>query len=187
MQREVAQIADGLGKAVDPKIAATVVALKAHDIHTSGSCEGHLDHGIAGPWVDIESDQDTSALRDQAFQFRERAEKLDTSPREKKPKKEVEFLLKEYHSLLEQAKTPHLQERKKLMNLLAEFYEKRNMPYDVRLQAVEWGFGITRLENQGASLQPLADEATRAQKLAEYQKEMAEFTQFLKEKFFQQV
>lgn len=60
------------------------------------------------------------------------------------------------------------------------------MPYDVRLQAVEWGFGATRLENQGVSLQPLADEQTRSTKLAEYQQEMAEFTRFLKEKFFQQ-
>lgn len=124
VQQEVARIVDGLGKEIDPGIRDTVVALKAHDIHTTGSCEGHLDHGIAGPWVDIESDQDTSSLRDEAFQLRERAEKLDRLPIAKRLEEKINSLFDNYHSLMGQAEIPGLQERKKLVDLLAQFTKK---------------------------------------------------------------
>src|SRR5438132_252986 len=53
VQGAVSQITDALGKPVDSGIADTLTALLAHGFHTEGSCEGHLDHGMKAPWVDI--------------------------------------------------------------------------------------------------------------------------------------
>ena len=52
---EVDQFRDGMGKGVDPGIRETVAVLQLLSINTTASCEGHLDHGIAAPWIDIES------------------------------------------------------------------------------------------------------------------------------------
>lgn len=52
---EAEVITDALGKRIDPAIRGTVVALRVHGFATQGSCEGHLDHGLPYPWVDIES------------------------------------------------------------------------------------------------------------------------------------
>ena len=50
---KVEGIRDGLGEPVDQGIKETVVALKALGFFTAQSCEGHLDRGVAAPWVDI--------------------------------------------------------------------------------------------------------------------------------------
>lgn len=50
---EVDQITDRLGKPIDPGIRETVIGLMASGFDTEQSCEGHLDHGIPAPWVDI--------------------------------------------------------------------------------------------------------------------------------------
>src|SRR5687768_9377587 len=47
-------VRDGLGKPVDIGIKRLVIGLNAHGFSTTGSCEGHLDWGIAAPWVDLE-------------------------------------------------------------------------------------------------------------------------------------
>lgn len=54
LSKKVDQMADGLGYPMDPKIKPTVVALMLHGFPTVASCEGHLDHGYAAPWVMIE-------------------------------------------------------------------------------------------------------------------------------------
>src|SRR5690242_19011183 len=53
VSQQVARLTDRLGCGIDPGILETVVALTILGIHTLASCEGHLDHGIAAPWVDI--------------------------------------------------------------------------------------------------------------------------------------
>lgn len=51
--REVEQIADRLGHPVDDGIKQTVVALRAHQLETSASCEGHADQGAPFPWIEV--------------------------------------------------------------------------------------------------------------------------------------
>jgi hypothetical protein len=46
-------MADALVKPVDILIRPTVVALRALGFRTTASCDGHLDHGLKAPWVDI--------------------------------------------------------------------------------------------------------------------------------------
>lgn len=56
----VARTVDGMGKRIDPGIIYLILALNANGIPTTFSCEGHLDHGYAYPWVWIpEQDQDS--------------------------------------------------------------------------------------------------------------------------------
>lgn len=44
---------DALGRGMDAGIIEAVTALRLLGFVTTGSCQGHLDHGLPGPWVDI--------------------------------------------------------------------------------------------------------------------------------------
>ena len=46
---------DRLGMGIDSNILPVIAGLWAHGINTTGSCEGHLDHGEAYPWIRVES------------------------------------------------------------------------------------------------------------------------------------
>jgi hypothetical protein len=49
----LAQLTDALGTPIDPGIFETVVLLNLLGFPTVQSCEGHLDHGTAYPWVTV--------------------------------------------------------------------------------------------------------------------------------------
>src|SRR5690606_5354307 len=126
----------------------TVAALNLLGINTSASCEGHLDWGLAGPWIDTQSSIDTSDLQDQQFKKFDIAEAADKN---NTPKDEVDALFQEAHALTKAIRRPHLEEAEKLMNLLSEFYQNRQVPFDVQLSLVRFGPGM-RLQNQGIEL-----------------------------------
>src|SRR5438128_2510552 len=52
---EVEGIKDALGRGLDNHIKEAVVALNLLGVHTSASCEGHIDHGRPSPWIEIEA------------------------------------------------------------------------------------------------------------------------------------
>jgi hypothetical protein len=54
LAEKFSHVTDKIDMPIDEGILETVVALNALDIPTSMSCEGHLDHGLSYPWVDIE-------------------------------------------------------------------------------------------------------------------------------------
>lgn len=54
IRAEIDQWKDPCGKRVDEGIRETLIALNAMGIHTTSSCEGHLDSGLPKPWVQIE-------------------------------------------------------------------------------------------------------------------------------------
>ncbi len=51
--KEAHEVKDRLGKTLDAGILDTVIALRACDIPTTQSCEGHIDHGHPAPWVHV--------------------------------------------------------------------------------------------------------------------------------------
>src|SRR5260370_29918875 len=53
LAKKFSRTTDRLGMPIDAGIFETVVVLNALGIHTMASCEGHLDHGLPCPWVDI--------------------------------------------------------------------------------------------------------------------------------------
>ena len=46
-------VIDGIGTPIDAGIIDVVVGLNAVGVNTQASCEGHLDHGNAHPWIRI--------------------------------------------------------------------------------------------------------------------------------------
>ena len=178
--RQVADIAagitDALGKPIDTGIINTVVALNVYDIHTTQSCEGHLDSGIAAPWVEIKAPEteQSKALRKR---INELADAIDEFERTERPDEEVEPLYKKLHELEREARRPQLEEIQKTLHLLTQFYMNRQVVYE-RLLTVRGN----RLESQGAQLQEIMSADDRRLKLSEYQKEMREFTAFLEKK-----
>jgi hypothetical protein len=143
---DAAEIKDNLGKGIDSGIFDTVVALKALDISTTASCEGHLEHGLAFPWIDVEAPAPEGWREDE----------------EKK----------------EEWKEANLAQRAKIENILTDYYSNRNVATGVKLKIVDRGiFGAFRIQSEGA-----LDEDKEIR--PEFKKEMADFTQFLKSKFF---
>lgn len=53
VREEVDTMADNLGMPIDEHIKKIVIALRMYELATDGSCEGHLDHGLPYPWVDM--------------------------------------------------------------------------------------------------------------------------------------
>jgi hypothetical protein len=181
VSNELNQVTDALGKPIDVGIFDTVVALNLFDIHTTQSCEGHPDRGVLAPWVEIqapETDQ-IKALKQRANQTMDTIEHFEM---QEKPDEELEELYQEYHRLSAEARRPQLEEKRKAMRLLADFYQNRRVAYDQVLTIQG-----NRLESQGAQLQEIISPEERIQKLHAYQEEMKTFTAFLMKKYFSEV
>src|ERR1700690_3570997 len=51
---EVNTIVDKLNHPIDEGIARSVAILRYKGFNTNGSCQGHIDHGLSYPWIDID-------------------------------------------------------------------------------------------------------------------------------------
>jgi hypothetical protein len=140
-----------------------------------------VDSGTCAPWVDIASTDprtDVSIVK----LLQEAQRKCNEN---KKTEQEIRAIFAEVHKARCVVKAYHIEERRKLLAYLAEFYEDRCVPYDRRLIICPLGTdGKSRLESQGADCQEVASPEEKVQKLAEYQREMQDSTTFLKQKFF---
>lgn len=177
-----AHATDGIGMGIDAGILGTVIALNALGIETSASCEGHLDHGVGAPWIDIEVISAYEEVRHvaQMFTHADAARKQQALP-----DAEIDVLFEEAWREQKRVKAIYLEQRAKLMKYLASFYATRRVPYDQMLVIHPRDTaGRARLESLGADFQNSAPLGERTQKLKEYQKEMQEFTAFLKHIYF---
>lgn len=163
----VDQLKDRLGLGVDEGIKETVAAFHVFEIHTTASHEGKLDR-YPIPYIDVES-PDTERLE-------KRLKDLGSAS-------EVEAA--EVESVQEEIRRKNLEERKKIIPLLEEFYTERKVPYDIRLNIRDLARGWSRIQSQGAAFQEIEqDEEVKKQKLQQFQEEMRAFTEFLKDKYF---
>lgn len=154
---EVDAIADALGKGVDEGIKEAVIALRACGFTTDQSCEGHIG-------------KDDHGL---SFPWVQIYAPEPESWQESEQKKE-EWIVE------------NLKQQKKLMDLFEEFYQNRETPFESRLTFAAVGdFGGFRLQSFGAELTRLLSLAEKGAKLELYRKEMNEFAEFLKKKFFE--
>jgi hypothetical protein len=170
---QLTHVTDALGRPIDPGIFETVVALTVVGFHTTMSCEGHLDHGIAAPWVDIEPKEAEALRRQISAVQRQSTQEIPSSG-----SRPLEDAAKVFS---DQLKADQMQTCKDLMLYLAHFYEGRSVPYDQVLIASSKGkAGRFRLESLGMGLQALHPLEIRADNLQRYQKEMRDFTAFLK-------
>lgn len=176
------KIADKTGTSIDDGILETVVALNALSFPTSASCEGHLNWGIAAPWVDIEPKKtdSTDRLREE---MKEKWDEAKTKEKNGTQKSEIEQLLNKYHELEAEIKHPTLLLAQKVLLLLSEFYVDKATSTDSRLIVKTIGLYTIRLESQGSIIQEIRETDERKNKLEVYQKEITVFTAFLKTKF----
>src|ERR1035437_6045436 len=112
---EVDHLVDSLGKEIDPNIKDTVTALRALGFHTNASCEGHLDRGLKAPWVDVGTVPEDV----------EQAMKLVHAKQQS--------ITPELRRRLQEVKQELLHERKKLLDLLGNFYQNRQVSCFSRL------------------------------------------------------
>ena len=172
---ELDTIGDRLGRGIDPGIKETVAVLQLLGLHTCQSCEGHVDHGVAAPWVALESaDPRFDALRDIHKDLVEKSESLEEDD------DELDVVYEEMLVISDEMDRIEAMEFKKLIPFLEEFYCYRTVPYEQRLILDIRG----RLTCQGALLQPAEEKDAQAHRLHAYQREMRIFTEFLKRKFF---
>ena len=172
---ELDQVQDGIGEGIDLHIKETVAVLQLLGLHTRASCEGHLDHGVAAPWIDIQSPD----LRLEEFfrNYGALCEKADTL---EAVGEVADAVYDEIYAIRQAIDRIEALEYRKLIPYLEEFYQGRNVSYERRLIIDPRG----RLTCQGGILQPAEEIETQALRLKEYQDGVVAFTQFLKNKFF---
>lgn len=171
-----ARVVDGVGCSIDDGILETVIALNVLGITTLASCEGHLDHGLAAPWIDVGNPQ-AKPLARSAYQKLNAVQQVPQSERQARREEAEEARLL--------AKRLHWVEHQKVSHYLDLFYGQHHAPLEARLilSHAEWS-GIARLESHGASVQDVLAEDERAAKLLEYRQEMDAFADFLKSVYF---
>lgn len=159
------EVTDRLGRPIDDDIFSTVVMLNVFNINTFGSCEGHIDHGTAAPWIMIE---DPASTRRELVDMVAKGEKSEN-----------------FEELAKLVKEANLRERMKLNDLLQEFYQQDiNVFDDRRLIIRTLNMGIGSFESVGAELQASRPLDLRIQKLTEYRDEMDQFCLFLRRKYY---
>jgi hypothetical protein len=173
---------DRLGKGIDEGIFETVVALNVLGINTSQSCEGHIDRGQAAPWVHIQAPGIEPLEQEYRRMLKAKRQEERTKPRDQLTRLSHEP--DEIQQTRDEILKHNLEERKKAMGFLDEFYRERRVPYDRMLITRSIGLGVTRLQSQGAEFQEIASPDERQRKLLEYQQEMQAFGAFLKGKHF---
>ena len=180
LQDRANKVVDGLGKGLDEGIVETVMGLWAHGFNTHASCEGHMEWGLAAPWVDIEPpnskelqsmQKEASALRDDLFGRDGQSKKYAKYPE----------LVEKMHELEAEASRQSGKLLPKLFTMLDNFYNQRMSGYDQRIIIVPFS-GSFRLINQGFELYRHKDNRSE-EKLTEYRQEMQAFGNFLKQEF----
>lgn len=163
-EKEINEIVDGLSKKIDGGIKESIVALQLLGFTTTASCEGHLDWGLPGPWIDI-GEVPKNILR--MFQeTRKDPSKLDEQKK----------------ALIQETIQKTVNEKARVIELLAEFYQNRKVPFDQML-TLQYKGDSGRLITQGTDVYQAYDKPTRAERLKRYQEEMQAFTEFAKSKF----
>ncbi len=173
LTEEVNQIKDRLGEGIDKDIKEAIIALKALEINTSQSCgghDGHDGHPEGTPFVDI-SAPDVDDLEESLNKL------LDQNPESK-----------QIDDLIETISNRNKNECAKIRPYLEDFYKDREADPKVKLGLHYYDLAIGKLESEAVNIRERKNESTSPtqQEFESYQKEMADFTEYLKSKYFEQ-
>ncbi|HEY4499232.1 MAG TPA: hypothetical protein VJH94_04195 [Candidatus Paceibacterota bacterium] len=190
---------DRIGGEMDPGIIEAVAALNLHRIPTSGSCEGHLDHGIPSPWIAVEAEhRPAERYNDQNKIYEEIAKKHGITVAVMRDGNHKE----EWHEAciacnasgeteaykLWQRKNAEL--RKQVQELIQEYEKQRNEKSSSTV-SMTFGDGPFRIFTGGQdhnfrapSFKELskAEQEALALRLLEHQAEMKRFMEYLKQR-----
>lgn len=157
LEAEVGELADRLGFGIDEGIQETLVALHAHSLETSQSCEGHDDHGEALPWVAVAAPEPDGWETDAELKQRWQSEN------ERLAGRLAELVEAWYATRAEQG--------------------ERVNP-EARLELHPQGiFGAVRLEPAAQARLTALPEAERAHRAPSLRQEMERFSRYLRERF----
>lgn len=185
ISENVDTIIDGKGLHVDKGIKPVVIAIKANNLGTTGSCEGHIEWGYPHPWVDVESV--FSEAMNRGDHFHDLANKRRNKTISQKE-------LEEYEAICERIITENEIVSQKISKLLGEFYLTGNVPKKDRLCIREQGWSRSRLEPaeipEELTIGSPEGEALRARiikdgSLNRYKREMDRFAEFLGRKYYE--
>jgi len=199
MEKEVGSWVDGLGMPIDPGIKDTVIALNLLGFKTRASCEGHIDRGLSYPWIDFETknqeivnlETKRDEINNQIAERREEIQKKypDLPIGEALHREEfadVKALYQEMHMLGDQIAHLSKSQLMPLKNLLEQFYKSRTTDPDKMITIHALNPTFLRMYSLGGDWQVTRNDNERALKLKEYQQEMNEFTDFLKNQYFEE-
>ena len=162
---KVNSITDRRGLGIDNGIKESIIVLQVLGFVTTASCEGHTDHGPAAPWIDIGE----KVPREILIRRRESKGILNDDDAEK----------------IRSVTKKNLKGQIRLMQFLDEFYEERKVSYDVRLLIEKFGiYGNSWLKNAGEIFQQIRPKERKEKNLKRYQREIKDFTEFIKKKYF---
>jgi hypothetical protein len=197
MTKKVDSITDGLGLKIDAGIKKTVIVLNLLGFTTKASCEGHLDEGLAYPWVDFETEnQEIIELNSKLRSILQRIEEEESAIQKKHPDMSLGEALRKENS---QDLTTLYGEMHPLNNLIAKtaqsqlvplnslieiFYKNRPANPDRMIIIHMLNSTFLRMYSAGGDWQITRSEQEIKHKLKEYQQEMTELTNFLTDYYF---
>lgn len=209
--QEMHKIVDGLGKHLDGGVIETVAILNLMNFDTSASCEGHLETGLQGPWVQLQAPGEPPRADDRSEEQEKRIWELIQQVSDKYnltieqlKEKENNAILQELRDLfeaeavsteLEQWREKNRQLLEQTNKLIAEFEaQSPSSEPNLSLSIEKIGLhGSFRIYCGGEDylnrkdMVNLSDEEkdTISQRLFKYQARFKEFTDFLKNKYIQ--
>jgi hypothetical protein len=192
MEQKVERIGDKLGFGIDKEIKFPVISLKVNGFGTTGSCEGHLDRAYPWPWVQVESNFAEELLSNPEY--------LSLKERFKIARKNKETLTEDENTRLSELFQKQIAENEKtylaLFSLLEEYYSDINEEKAVRLGIQKGPWNQSQLQPENMPRGKVEDvqriwgenlnEEEKIKKLQQYRKEMNQFAEFLKQKFFKE-
>ncbi len=178
--KQFSRTVDGLGRPLDEGIMETVVVLNLLGIRTEASCEGHLDHGTAAPWIDIGAKETPDEREEEKAAFDEARKQIELN---ELSYEDIESLFDKARTIQHQNARKHLELQRKTLMYLSMFYANRYVPHDHQL-IIQGSQFRGRIESQGSTIQEILSLEEQAEKLQVYQQEMQAFTQFLKQQWF---
>ncbi len=202
-KQEIEHTVDGLGLDLDDGIKESVVAFNMSGLNTTASCEGHLDHGMATPWIDIgAANQPDTRFSGEAEIFQRIADARGFSVEDIRRWRSTEAQDAWFDAMKEargHGETPEYEawraETEKQGHqteaLLDKFYADRETPQDVRLYATqffdegEWRIMAGTAEEYVTDELTHPLEETEALLLAR-RAEMSAFTDFLRARYLNQ-
>jgi len=198
LRKKVDKITDVLGMPIDKEIKEAVIMFNAVGLYTSGSCEGHLNHGLPAPWIHIEAPNEPKEryIKEKEI-FRQVARKYNLKVEELRRGYNMEAFEEAGRKIMKNEETKEYKrwkkENKKLLKkakkFLEEFYRNRKLDPDIKLEIEIFGDGSFRIHNGGKYYKLAKDLSEKEKKKAEqmlekFRKEMNDFSEFLKNKYF---
>ncbi|NCQ56024.1 hypothetical protein COT86_00635 [Candidatus Collierbacteria bacterium CG10_big_fil_rev_8_21_14_0_10_43_36] len=170
---------DKMGMRIDSGIFDLVVTLNALDFPTSASCWGHLERGVASPWLDFQPKL-TPEIQTKKEEAKSLWAEVKKKESEGKAKTEIVKMLDEHHKLEKEVNKPMLLLAEELLKLLNDFYKDHSNEAEVTLVLRKIGNSAIRLESQGSIVQEVKPQLVKEENLLKYRSEMEKFSEYIK-------